>query len=247
MLMVLSGAVMYAVYVHDDATSLRDAVRYRSIIIDPGHGGSDPGAVYGSLCEDEVNYDIAVRLYNKLKRARSSVFITVKDHSFPEPPGGLFCSGSEVLFNGAEVSVNERIKLISMFDPAQKALVVSIHVNSLPSAVRGVSFYYPGEGEQRKKVSRAAAQLLSGALLARNVQPLSLDLGIVTWNFNPVRSHIYRWNFIPAIFSRTGNRAVVLCELGNIRNAKDRGMLSSRRYREFLADRLYHALSSILQ
>ena len=248
LLPALIAALVFLLLRGDDDTPPRGpAVPFASVIIDPGHGGACPGALHGALCEDEVNYDIALRLYNMLKKGNKSAFITVRDHGFPHPADALSCDRGEVLGNGREVTLRGRIDLIRELDPAGKALVVSIHINSLPAVMRGFSLYYPRDGERRMKESRDIAGRLSRSLVAGKVLPLSMDSGIFTWSFDPVRPRIYRWNFVPAIFSRTGNRAVVLCELGNIRNAEDRERLSSPRYRELLARRLYRALMEKLR
>lgn len=46
------------------------------IVLDPGHGGSDPGAVYKTLEEADVNLDIAFRLKALLENAGYTVFMT---------------------------------------------------------------------------------------------------------------------------------------------------------------------------
>jgi N-acetylmuramoyl-L-alanine amidase len=243
LLPALIAAIAFSIlWGDDDMPSRGPAAPFASVIIDPGHGGISPGALQGPLCEDEINYDIALRLYNQLKEKGKPVFITVKDRGFPRPADALSCDRSEALSNGREVTLRGRIALIRELDPAGKALVVSIHINSLPAAMRGFSLYYPVDREGRKRESLAVARSLSRSLAAGNVGPLSLDLKVFTWRFNPLRSRIYRWNFVPAVFSATGNRAVVLCELGNIRNAEDRQNLVSPRYRELLARRLSQAL-----
>ncbi len=56
------------------------------IVLDPGHGGLDPGAIVESqdgrgnkvyVVEDEYCYDIALRVYKDLKRYGAEVFLTV--------------------------------------------------------------------------------------------------------------------------------------------------------------------------
>lgn len=248
LLPALIAALVFLLLRGDDDTPPRGpAVPFASVIIDPGHGGACPGALHGALCEDEINYDIALRLYNMLKKGNKSAFITVRDNGFPHPADALSCDRGEVLGNGREVTLRGRIALIRELDPAGKALVVSIHINSLPSVMRGFSLYYPVDREGRKRASKAVARGIARSLAAGNVGPLSLDLKVFIWPFNPVRPRIYRWNFVPAIFSATGSRAVVLCELGNIRNAEDRERLSSPRYRELLARSLYHALMPVVR
>ena len=51
--------------------------RDKVIVIDPGHGGFDPGAVGPSdLKEKDVNLNIALKLYDILKNAGSNVYLT---------------------------------------------------------------------------------------------------------------------------------------------------------------------------
>lgn len=74
---------------------LSRALEGRHIVIDPGHGGLDPGAVVsvkdGSgntlvITEDEYAYDIALRLYRSLVRHGASAALTVlaPDHHIRE-------------------------------------------------------------------------------------------------------------------------------------------------------------------
>ena len=51
------------------------------VVLDPGHGGSDSGAVYNSLREADVNLDIAFRLKTLLENAGYTVFMTRIDDS----------------------------------------------------------------------------------------------------------------------------------------------------------------------
>lgn len=63
----------------------RDLAGYK-IVLDPGHGGVDPGAIVENhdgrgnrvfVVEDEYCYDIALRVYKDLKRYGANVFLTV--------------------------------------------------------------------------------------------------------------------------------------------------------------------------
>ena len=51
----------------------------RRVIIDPGHGGADPGAVRGRVYEKDINLDIAIRLRNLLVEAGAEVVVTRDD------------------------------------------------------------------------------------------------------------------------------------------------------------------------
>jgi N-acetylmuramoyl-L-alanine amidase len=54
----------------------------RLVVIDPGHGGSDPGATYGSVKEKDLNLDISMRLNALLKAKGVKTYITREDDSF---------------------------------------------------------------------------------------------------------------------------------------------------------------------
>lgn len=46
------------------------------IVVDPGHGGSDPGAVYSNVNEKDLNLDIALRLKQLLEESGARVLMT---------------------------------------------------------------------------------------------------------------------------------------------------------------------------
>ena len=93
------------------------------IILDPGHGGVDSGAI-GSrgTREKEINLDVALRLKRKLEEAGARVIMTREDDSYL----GLY----------------ERAAVANRFDGV---LGISLHANFHPnSQVRGVEvFYHP--------------------------------------------------------------------------------------------------------
>jgi N-acetylmuramoyl-L-alanine amidase len=45
------------------------------IVIDPGHGGADPGAVGNGLQEKKITYDIAYRIKKQLSRMKCEVLV----------------------------------------------------------------------------------------------------------------------------------------------------------------------------
>ncbi len=82
----------------------------RSVVLDPGHGGTDPGAIgAGGVKEKDVTLDVASRVKALLEDAKLSV--------------GMTRDGD------ATLSLRERVLLANARRPD---LFVSIHVNSLP-------------------------------------------------------------------------------------------------------------------
>ncbi len=91
----------------------------RLVVIDPGHGGNDPGAVFGKYFEKVYNLDIALRCEKILKSKGVNVELTrTVDKT---------------------MSLDERVK----FANDRNAYVfVSIHNNSMPSGIKGSMVLY---------------------------------------------------------------------------------------------------------
>ena len=73
-LFLLAGLIVTGLVVHVHAQG-------KVIVLDPGHGGSDPGAVYQDLQEKDVNLDIAQRTKSVLEEAGYTVYLTRTDDS----------------------------------------------------------------------------------------------------------------------------------------------------------------------
>ena len=94
----------------------------RKVVIDPGHGGTDPGAMTAGISEKEITLDVARRLARLLQGAG---FIAT-----------LTRDGDQTL------SLQDRV---ASANAAGGDVFLSIHVNSIPVAIRrGVETYYLG-------------------------------------------------------------------------------------------------------
>lgn len=123
------------------------------IVLDPGHGGEDPGASgrtklrlpdgsVGVLREKDINLDVALRLKDLLEEAGAAVFLTrVDDTSVP-------------LYARAPLA-----------DRLSAALYLSIHTNNIEDPlVRGIEvFFYPGRTEDRR-LARLVTEEMVAAL-----------------------------------------------------------------------------------
>jgi len=79
----------------------------RTVVIDPGHGGSDPGAVKDGVYEKDINLDIALRLRELLDASGARTVMTRSDDS--------------------SVQLSERSR---MANEAVPDAIISIHCNS---------------------------------------------------------------------------------------------------------------------
>ena len=91
------------------------------IVLDAGHGGSDPGAEFSGLLEKTFNLDITLKTEAILKQKGINVKLTRSNDVF--------------------VGLEERAELANKWGAD---LFISIHNNSMPAGMKGsMSFYYP--------------------------------------------------------------------------------------------------------
>lgn len=106
-------------------------LRNKVIVLDPGHGGSDPGAVGPNrTMEKDVTLPIAVKVKELLERAGAKVYMT---RSTDVDVFGPDASAVEELSARVAVGVNH-----------QADLFLSIHANSFssPAAIGASTYYY---------------------------------------------------------------------------------------------------------
>ncbi len=116
------------------------------VVVDPGHGGSEPGAVYGGIYERDLNLDISLRLYKMLKGAGVKVYMTRVKDTF--------------------VGLTDRPEYANSLNAS---LFVSIHNNAMEnnSGINGtMTYWYPSENEGDYGISRKKlAQIIQTELL----------------------------------------------------------------------------------
>ena len=106
--------------VMSDITTSSIPVEKKVIVLDPGHGGKDPGAIFSSMYEKTLNLDIAKRVQALLKEdERFEVHMTRESDVFVE------------LIDRAKFANNKKADLF-----------VGIHNNSMPSGFSGTMLLY---------------------------------------------------------------------------------------------------------
>ena len=97
------------------------------IIIDPGHGGADPGTVHGQIYEKNINLRISKLLKKELESYGASVILTREGDYDLSSPNAIYRKKSDF---------DNRIKLIN---ESKADLYLSIHLNYLSDS----SYYWP--------------------------------------------------------------------------------------------------------
>ena len=121
------------------------------IVIDVGHGGSDPGKVSSDgIKEKDVNLQIALYLKDYLIAQDYTVYMT------RETDCGLYDSNVR---NKKTSDLNNRIRF---FKDKNASCVISIHQNSYPDTVQhgAQTFYFTGSAEGKLFAEAVQASLL---------------------------------------------------------------------------------------
>ncbi|MCL6611621.1 MAG: N-acetylmuramoyl-L-alanine amidase [Peptococcaceae bacterium] len=106
------------------------------IVVDPGHGGYDPGAVRGGVYEKHINLQIALKLKKSLEEKGAAVILTHDgDYNLAIP--GL---------HAREAHRYDLGKRLEIADKSKADLFASIHVNCINAiSCKGAeAFYNPG-------------------------------------------------------------------------------------------------------
>ena len=129
----------------------------RKIVLDPGHGGKDPGAIGpGGLAEKDVVLSIAKKLALKLKNEMGiEVVLTRKDDRF--------------------VALEDRTALANAEDAD---LFLSLHMNASPNGdARGIETYYLDNTTDEAAIRLAARE---NATARKNISDLQFILSDMT-------------------------------------------------------------------
>ncbi len=124
------------------------------IVLDPGHGGSDPGKIgVNDVEEKTVNLEIAGMVQKLLKKEKIEVVMTRKEDTM--------LTGQD----GQSTKVGDMKARVALINETKPALAVSIHQNSYhQEGVKGAQVFYYSHSEDGKK----AAELMQKALLSLN-------------------------------------------------------------------------------
>lgn len=124
------------------------------IVIDPGHGGMDPGKVgLNEVLEKEINLSIAIKLKILLEKDGYQVVLTRTADE------GLYQSSDK---NKKSTDMKNRVSLINETKPV---VAVSIHQNSYPdSSVKGAQVFYHEQSPQGKVLAETIQQTLKDTL-----------------------------------------------------------------------------------
>lgn len=127
-----------------------------TIVVDPGHGGYDPGKVgINGVLEKDINLQISLMLEEELKEIGYDVVMTRTTDTGAQPQGESF---------GKTKDLDARVQLINEGEPT---LAISVHQNSyITEDIKGAQvFYY-----QESKAGEEIASHIQESLLKMDTQ-----------------------------------------------------------------------------
>ena len=231
--------------------------RVFTVVIDPGHGGKDPGAVRGNLEEKTVALDIARRLKRRLETSRIKVVMT-RDRD-------------------VWLDLDTRVAIANK---ARPDLFISIHANAERvtwGRAQGAMTLYPPKG--RRGAKPPIDQRARNEVVTRAISPSRFGAGggEITAAMIPITKvafESYRWmsialakeiqrNLAPVAGTRTHNNGVnedsrglrvlsrihapaVLVEVDFLSNRERNRKLATASYRAELAKAIGNALLTFL-
>jgi len=188
----------------------------RVVVIDPGHGGRDPGVTVGDLKEKDIVLDISLRLRELLCAAGATVVMTREEDKDLSNEGN---------FEYGTKKRRDMLNRCEIINGAGADLFVSIHANAFPSGRwYGAQVFYEGSSAE-------------GAKLARFIQDeLRRQTDTKRNASDKVNHFLLKHSNIPS----------ATVEVGFLSNPKEASLLASEEYRQKLAWVIFCGLARYL-
>lgn len=131
----------------------------KTIVLDVGHGGDDPGTSYQNILEKDLNLAIGLELEKELSRNGASVILTREgDYDLSSP-------------NAHRRKKSDFDNRIDLINKSKANVYLSIHINYLEdiSYYGGQIFYY---GEDNKKLAEFLQSEFNTISYPRSIKPM---------------------------------------------------------------------------
>ncbi|MGE7604400.1 N-acetylmuramoyl-L-alanine amidase [Peribacillus sp. NPDC097675] len=203
-------------WVWDNSLSTVSQLGGLTLIIDPGHGGTDPGAVGNGLKEAELTLDISERAQKLFDKTPINTSMTRTSKT------------SSVTANGSSISTSQSLQKRMDFAAANKKsdddIFVSVHINA-GGGTGGETYYYSSYSRAAVNPYNADSKLLAQKIQARLIDYMDFkNRGTKEANF-----YVLKYNSMPA----------TLVEAGFIDNASDAAKLKQTYYKQQAAKAIY--------
>ncbi len=219
-----------------------------AILIDPGHGGKDPGAIDThtingkkvTVKEKDVNLSVGLMLYNRLKAAYpdKQILMTRKTDVFLE------------LSERTEIANSVKLK------DQEAILYISIHVNaSLDKKASGYEVWYLSPGYRRTVIDKSTTddKALFNIMNSMMEEEYTAEsILIAKFIMDGLQTQVASQQTARGIKAeewfvvRNSNMPAVLVELGFLTNAKEAALLADKGHLQKLSLGIYNGLAAFV-
>lgn len=194
----------------EEKPSALGAESQRVVILDPGHGGEDPGKVseYSDLKEKDINLKIAMKTKELLEKENFTIILTRQEDKLE------YSDGTTNITQKRRQDLTRRKK---MMDESGAAIVVSIHLNGFPQKqYYGAQTFYPPDSSDSMKLAN---------ILQKSIKD-NCDPG------NPRQPQLKK---DPIIILADLKTPTVIVECGFLSNADEEKKLGTEEYQDKIA------------
>ena len=189
-------------------TAMTDPAEHKTrVIIDPGHGGEDGGAVVGNILEKNINLDISRDTADLLRLMGFDVSMTRSNDN------ALTDEGEDV----KKRKYNDMRLRLSMYNSSPDNVIISIHQNKFSNASsKGAQVFYSPNNDLSARLAESIRQSTVSQLQPDNSRECKA-----------AGKEIY-------LLKNTDNPAVIV-ECGFLSNSQERQKLLDTEYQKQLA------------
>ncbi|HET7578393.1 MAG TPA: N-acetylmuramoyl-L-alanine amidase CwlD [Bacillales bacterium] len=204
----------YGMELSDSSTSWNTPLSGKIIVLDPGHGGPDGGAVgKGPVIEKHIALNISHHLKDYLQQAGALVLMT------REKDQDLADKSIQKLSRRKTQDLHRRVEFVEKMSPD---LVVSIHLNAIPSSRwHGAQTFFDPHMTESEDVARFIQ-----SSLRYNLEN--------TTRYAKAISNIY--------LLKTVNVPAALVEVGFLSNPTEKDLLNTESYQKKVAASIYQGI-----
>lgn len=147
------GVLVLSVFWQGSAAVVSYSEDHYIVMLDPGHGGYDPGAISAQgVYEKEINLQIAQKVKEMLSPSGIQVFLT-REEDIDYVPDGVTGRTTK-----KQIDLNRRIE---MANEEKADVFVSLHVNATSSGQNsGAETFYHSKSESGKSLAESIQQEL---------------------------------------------------------------------------------------
>ena len=186
------------------------------IVVDPGHGGNDPGKVgVTGVLEKDINLQVAVMLGEYLEKKGIDVLLTREtDISLAEE-------------GASSTQVSDLKNRVEIIEKASPEMAVSIHQNSYTdSSVSGAQVFYYGQSTEGQRLAEAVQAGLIEILDSSNKREAKANESY----------YILKRTSVPT----------VIVECGFLSNPEEESLLQDEEYQNKIVEAIYQGIQTYL-